>query len=67
MKTFKLYLDDAVDDLFHELEGLTEGSNSHEVEIKAIDKLKAAETLSKKLIPFFMEQFEEQKWIVQKH
>lgn len=59
MKTYTLCLDDIMEDLFLKMEKISEGSSSHKVEIKTISNLKASEILSRKLVPFFMERFEE--------
>jgi hypothetical protein len=57
--TFKLNLDDILDDIFFELEEVSEGYRGHEVIVKDVAAAKeAAEKLCNKMVPFFTEHFE---------
>lgn len=56
MAIFRIELDDLTEEIFYELEKLSEGGRSHYCDISGYNKDEAAEKLCKELRPFFAEK-----------
>ena len=61
MAIFRIDIDDIIEDIFFELEKLSEGGESHYCDMSGHNKEDAAENLCKHLRPFFAEKFRLQK------
>ncbi len=57
MALFRIDLDEIMEDIFYELENLSEGGESHHCDISGHNKEDAAENLCKHLRPFFAQKF----------
>lgn len=56
MKFFRLNLDEITEEIFYELENLSQGRESHYCDIYGLNKEHAAEILTRSLRPFFAEK-----------
>lgn len=61
VKNYTIYLDYFLEDLFFELESVSDGGTSHQCTIKARTAEEAASKLSTKLVPFFTKQFNDEE------
>ena len=57
MPTFRIDVDDVVEDIFHELENVSDGGRAHACDIESHSKENAAEILTLRLMPFFKKKF----------